>query len=514
MIRKLLKFLFSRVVIVGLSIVIQAVILLGMILKFNDYFVYFYGVCVLLSLFAVVWIISDRSHPAYKIAWIIPIMTFPVFGGLLFLMFGGNGLSKNERKKMYHIEEITKGAFLHQEEALRELSEIDETAANQSRYIENYAYSTPHKRTKTSYLTMGEKKFEKMVEKLEEAEHFIFMEYFIIEEGRMWNTILEVLERKAAEGVDVRVMYDDLGCIMTLPSNYRNILEEKGIQCCVFNRFIPVLSSRFNNRDHRKICVIDGHTGFTGGINLADEYINAFEKHGHWKDTAILIEGEAVWNLTVMFLAMWDYVRGIEEDYTLYRPDRYRPLPEERTEDGFVQPFTDSPLDHEPVGETVYLNLINKARRYVYITTPYLIIGNEMVTALSSAAKAGVDVRIITPHVPDKWFVHAVTRAYYEILVESGVKIYEYTPGFIHAKTYVVDDEYGVVGTINMDYRSLYLHFECAAWLYHTKSIMEIKADFLKTLEVCESITLSACREVPLYKKAGRALLRVFAPLM
>lgn len=328
----------------------------------------------------------------------------------------------------------------------------------------------------------------------------------------MWDPILEILERKARAGLDVRVMYDDLGCMLTLPAHYKRVLEEKGIRCCVFNPFVPVLSSRLNNRDHRKICVIDGHTGFTGGINLADEYINAYKKHGHWKDSAVLLRGDAVWSLTLMFLSLWDYMCGTREDYALYHPRRY--LPEPVPGDGIVQPYTDSPLDDEAVGETVYLNLINKADRYVYITTPYLIISNEMITALTTAAKSGLDVRIITPHIADKWYVHAVTRAYYEVLIEAGVRIFEYTPGFIHAKTFTVDDEYGVVGTINLDFRSLYLHFECAAWMYRCSCIPVMREDFLRTQQVSQEVTLEECRGVNLVTRVVRSVLRVFAPLM
>ncbi|MEG1778081.1 MAG: cardiolipin synthase, partial [Angelakisella sp.] len=366
--------------------------------------------------------------------------------------------------------------------------------------------------TETEYLSSGEMKFERMLEELRKAEHFIFLEYFIIQEGVMWNAILEVLCQKAKEGVDVRIIYDDMGCIMTLPYGYDKKLEEMGIKCARFNPFIPILSIRFNNRDHRKICIIDGDIGITGGINLADEYINAIDKHGHWKDTAILLRGAAVWNLTVMFLSMWDYLRDSHDDCRLYRPGLYHPLPQ--ANDGYVQPFADSPLDGESVSETVYLNMINKAERYIYITTPYLIIDNEMVVALQTAAKNGVDVRIITPHIADKWYVHAVTRAYYESLVECGVRIYEYTPGFIHAKTYVCDDKYAVVGTINMDYRSLYLHFECGAWLCDSSGVFAVRDDFTKILEVSGEVTLQQCRDVSWVRRLGRGLLKSFAPLM
>ena len=290
------------------------------------------------------------------------------------------------------------------------------------------------------------------------------------------------------------------------------LMEALGIACCVFNPFIPVLSSRLNNRDHRKICIIDGHTGFTGGINLADEYINAYEKHGHWKDSSIILKGDAVWNLTVMFLAMWDDIRGIQEDYEKFKPQVYQTVPEAK--DGFVQPYSDNPLDDEIVGETVYFNLINKAKRYVYITTPYLIVDNEMVTALSTAAKSGVDVRIVTPHIPDKWYVHAVTRAYYETLLQNGVRIYEYTPGFIHAKNFVVDDRFATVGTVNLDYRSLFLHFEDGVWLCEAPCIRDIRKDFEDTLSVCQRISLRQWRHLNPLLQLYRNILRIFAPLM
>ena len=328
----------------------------------------------------------------------------------------------------------------------------------------------------------------------------------------MWDPILAILRRKAAEGVDVRVIYDDLGSIFKLPDGYDKLLESYGIRACVFNPFIPVINLRMNNRDHRKICVIDGHTGFTGGINLADEYINVKELHGHWKDTAIMLRGEAVWSLTVMFLTMWDFIKGEEADFDLYRPQVYqRELP---PDDGYIQPFADNPLDDEPVGENVYLNMISRAKKYVYITTPYLIPSNEMMTALCNAARSGVDVRIITPHVPDKWYVHMVSRAHYSQLVEAGVRIFEYAPGFIHAKSFVADGLYAVVGTINLDYRSLYLHFECATWMYGASCIQDIYRDFLETEAVSQEITLEQCRAVPFHTRIARNLLKMFAPLM
>ena len=508
--KKILRFITQRVVITALLIVLQALLLFGFIWKLDNYFVYFYAGSVLLSLLITLGIINSKSNPAYKIAWLIPILLFPVFGGLVYLLFGSDRTGRYLRKKLQGI-----GAEMDNVigEAHRRsgAEQLPPDAANQSRYISHCAYCPPYQNTTTEYLPLGEVKFERMVEELKKAKHYIFLEYFIIQEGKMWNTILDILRQKAAEGVDVRVIYDDMGCIMILPTGYDRTLEQMGIKCRIFNPFVPILSSRFNTRDHRKICVIDGNVGFTGGINLADEYINAYEKHGHWKDTSILLKGEAVFNLTVMFLSMWDYLDGTtgKTDYS-----RYYPTVWDENAKGYVQPFADNPLDDEAVGETVYLNLINKAKRYVYITTPYLILSSEMLTALTSAAKCGVDVRIITPHIPDKRYVHAVSRSHYQPLIEAGVKIYEYTPGFIHAKTFVVDDDYAVVGTINLDYRSLYLHFECAVWMYQTPSVAQVRDDFFKTQQISQEITLEECRSLSFPRRLGRSVLRVFAPLM
>ena len=508
--KKILRFITQRVVITALLIVLQVLLLFGFIWKLDNYFVYFYAGSVLLSLLITLGIINSKSNPAYKIAWLIPILLFPVFGGLVYLLFGSDRTGRYLRKKLQGIGTEMDNVI---GEAYRRsgAEQLPPDAANQSRYISHCAYCPPYQNTTTEYLPLGEVKFERMVEELKKAKHYIFLEYFIIQEGKMWNTILDILRQKAAEGVDVRVIYDDMGCIMILPTGYDRTLEQMGIKCRIFNPFVPILSSRFNTRDHRKICVIDGNVGFTGGINLADEYINAYEKHGHWKDTSILLKGEAVFNLTVMFLSMWDYLDGTtgKTDYS-----RYYPTVWDENAKGYVQPFADNPLDDEAVGETVYLNLINKAKRYVYITTPYLILSSEMLTALTNAAKCGVDVRIITPHVPDKWYVHAVSRSHYQTLIEAGVKIYEYTPGFIHAKTFVVDDDYAVVGTINLDYRSLYLHFECAVWMYQTPSVAQVRDDFFKTQQISQEITLEECRSLSFPRRLGRSVLRVFAPLM
>ncbi len=510
--KKILQLLCHRIVAIVILMLLQLSLISIMVLQFREYFTYFYLLSSVVGFGLVLRIVSNRSNPGYKVAWIIVILLLPVFGGLFYLLFGINTISRRRQRKMDVITKQILRSFPETASALSKLEAEDRVAAKQSRYIEKNAWCSLWENTKATYLPLGEDQFAAMVDALRKAEHYIFLEYFIIARGKMWDTILEILEEKAAQGVDVRLIYDDMGCMFTLPFRYERSLRKKGINACVFNPFVPVLSSAFNNRDHRKICIIDGYIGFNGGINLADEYINAYEKHGHWKDTAVMLEGDGVWNLTVMFLSMWDYLHGTTDDYEKYRPQRYRKEAIRAT--GYVQPYMDNPLDDEPTGENVYLNLIYNAKDYLYITTPYLIIDNEIMTALSTAAKSGVDVRIITPHIPDKRYVHAVTRGHYEALTENGVKIYEYTPGFIHAKTFVVDDRYGVVGSINLDYRSLFLHFECATWMYQTDCIAQMKADFLKTIELSQPVTYADCRKVKWYLRLLRAILRIFAPLM
>lgn len=495
-----------------LFILLQIAVLAVMVLAFSNYFVYFYAACIVLTFAAVIWIIASRNHPDYKIAWIVPIMTFPVFGGLLYLLFGGNRLSQRSRKRMRKLEELQRQAMGDGSQITDVLPSGDASAKVQSRYITRASLYPPHAHTQTTYYPLGEELFAGMLEELERAEHYIFLQYFTIQEGEMWDAILEILERKVAEGLDVRVLYDDIGCLLTLPKHYPRTLREKGIACKVFNPFRPVASLRLNNRDHRKICVIDGHTAFTGGVNLSDEYINRVVRFGHWKDSGIRVKGEAAWNFTVMFLSSWGANEEKEADFSRYRPSTY--LETAVPTDGLVQPFMDSPLDDEAVSATVYLNLIARANRYIYITTPYLIIDHAMTEALCAAAKAGVDVRLITPHIPDKRRVFELTRAHYGPLVEAGVKVYEYLPGFIHSKTCVVDDQFGIVGTINLDYRSLFLHFECGVWLYQTQSVAAIREDFLATQAISQQVQLEEIQQLSWGKRLYRSLLRVFAPLL
>lgn len=358
---------------------------------------------------------------------------------------------------------------------------------------------------------MGEYKFRYLVAELKKAKRFIFMEYFIVEESYMWDTIREILIEKVSEGVEVRFMYDGMCAISMLPYNYPSQLRKYGIQCKMSNPMKPFLSTTQNNRDHRKICVIDGKVGFTGGINLGDEYINRKVRFGHWKDTAVMLRGDAVQSLTMMFLQMWNVSERKPENYERYLTPKRKGL---KRELGYVIPYADSPFDNENVGEEVYFHILNHAKKYVHIMTPYLILDNEMITTLTRVAKSGIEVIIIMPHIPDKWYAFVVAKTYYKELIEGGVQIYEYTPGFVHAKVFVSDDDTATVGTINLDYRSLYLHFECGAFIYNNSEIDRIERDFQQTLAKCHKVTLIEVKNRSLLTKISGQILRLIAPLM
>ncbi len=464
-----------------------------------------------ISIITCLYIIARKDKGGYKLTWVFVILVFPLFGGLIYLLFNFQMSSKRFSRNTAAAEAKAK-KYLDLP-GTAEKTACDELPQNapQIHYLQNFAGFPTYADTETKYLTPGEEKFKYLLQELEKAEKYIFLEYFIVQEGVMWNAILEVLKEKAKQGVKVRLIYDDFGCFFLLPKDYPKRLKKYGIECVIFNKFKPFLTSIQNNRDHRKIVSIDGKVAFTGGINLADEYINAKEKHGHWKDASIMLRGKGAWSFTVMFLEMWELCTGEDEDYSEYYPWAGEACP--NAENGFVQPYSDSPMDKENVGEHVYLQIINNAKKYVYINTPYLIIDDSMISALALAAKSGIDVRIVTPHIGDKWFVHTTTRSYYRELIGAGVKIYEYSKGFIHSKTFVSDDTVATVGTTNLDFRSLYLHFECGVCMYETSSVAEVRDDFLKTLDECQEITPRDCKNNPI-RRAIQNIMRVFAPLM
>jgi cardiolipin synthase len=436
---------------------------------------------------------------------------FPLFGGILYIIFYTQSSPRRLRRIMAAENRRCRPFYSLPGNSLPVLEAGREDCLPQVRYLQNHAGFPVYVHTQTEYFSSGEAFFKRALEELEKAEHYIFLEFFILRQGVMLDPILEILERKARQGLDVRLIYDDLGCFMSLPQDYKRRLLSRGIKCIVFNPFTPLLSSLQNNRDHRKILSIDGKVAFTGGINLADEYINAYERFGHWKDAAIMLEGEAAWSLTLIFLEMWNLEQKQKDDYRSFYPwkNALCPIPS----DGYVLPYADSPIDEENVGEHVYIRIINDAKEYVYISTPYLVVDENLTSALTLAAKSGVDVRIITPYRWDKKIVHMTTRSYYRLLISAGVKVYEYSSGFNHSKTFVSDDKIATVGTTNLDFRSLYLHFECGVWLYKNRAVQQVKEDFLKTIPVSHQITLENCTGNA-FLRIIQIVLRLFAPLM
>lgn len=483
---KLLKKVFSRTVVTALLIVIQVAWLVALLLQLGNSLPAIQTVLRILSLVAILFVIKSDMNPSYKIGWILLIAVLPILGGLMYVIFGNKRPTKNMREMLR--AQLEKSAeYLGTQESIT--GELDGGAAGLFKYLEGSAGYPTAKNTTVRYYRVGEEMYADLLPELEKAEKFIFLEYFIIRPGEMWDGVLEILKRKAAAGVDVRIIYDDMGCIDILPANYNATLEGWGIRTMAFNRFVPAVSLVMNNRDHRKITVIDGKVGFTGGINISDEYINVKERFGHWKDTGLMLKGPGVFNLTLMFLEMWNAFNKDGDGYAEFIPDSFEECGS--ADDGYVLSFSDNPLDNESVGESVYTDMLYQAKDYIYITTPYLAIDSELQTALCMAAKRGVDVRMITPGIPDKKLVYRLTRSYYPTLLRAGVKIYEYTPGFIHAKSFVCDDKLCVVGTINMDYRSLYLHFECGTLMYNNPEIKQVKKDDLETMEKCRKVELS-----------------------
>lgn len=507
--KKWVRILFRRRVFVVLLLLLQIALMTFMVYSSGQTYRWIYNLLNLMSLLVVLHIISAAKRASYKLLWSVMILSFPLFGGLLYVLVRWQDFAMVFKKHLQKAEESARPYRKENPEMSAVLKKEFPDYEKQCYYLTKTCGFCGYRNESAMYLTPGEEKFRELLLALEQAEKFIFLEYFIIHEGKMWNSVLDILKRKAASGVDVRLIYDDLGCFMLLPLDYQKFLASQGIRCVVFNKFRPALSTLQNHRDHRKIAVIDGKWAFCGGINLADEYINEVKRFGHWKDASVKISGEAVNSFTLMFLVMWQALTGEEVDMGAYLSSSS----ELKNPDGFIIPYCDSPIDSEYVSEQVYLNMISDAKQYLYIQSPYLILDDSMVSALVLAAKNGVDVRILTPGKPDKWYVHMTTRSYYRELIAGGVKIYEYTPGFLHSKVMAADDTVATVGTVNLDCRSLYLHFECGTWLCGSRVVPKIRQDFMKTLESCKQISQADCREGFL-KKIMQNILRLFAPLM
>lgn len=510
--KKIFSIMFNRVFMVAVAILLQFLWLFLILYVFSIRFSSVDMATRILALILVFVVINKWINPYYKLAWTFIILLFPLLGSVLYAVFGKSQLTRKTQERMDAVHKEVSAYLKIDQEAIAALEKENAEAAQQSKYIRDWAQFPLYRNSKTKYYSCGEDMFADMIKEMEQAEKFIFMEYFIIDGGVMLSKILDVLERKVKEGVTVRLIYDDVGSIRTLPKDFLKNLKRIGVEYASFNPFRPILSVILNNRDHRKILVIDGQVGFTGGINIADEYINQKERFGYWKDAGVLVKGEAVWSFCMMFLEMWNYIRQTSEDYMEYFPPIY--YREGNEKDGFVQPYSDTPLDHENVGENIYLNMISHAKKYIYIYTPYLIVDNEMIVALQNAAKCGVDVRIVTPEKPDKKFIFLLTQSYYEQMIQNGVKIYQYTPGFIHAKCFVCDDVFATVGTVNLDYRSLYLHFECGVFMYRSQAVMQVKKDALDTIQKSREITIDFCKSRSVFVKLLQSVLHLFAPLL
>ncbi len=498
-----------RYILAVLITLFEVLTVIGIVIALCYYVPYFYLAAWATTIACVIRIIASDDNPDYKVPWLLFVLVVPIAGFMLYFMFYSRTLQKKFIKRLGNLK---KQSYKQNDSKLFDQLRVENpAAAAQAKMLCDIAETHLFTDTKQEYFPLGEDMFRRMLPDLEAAEHFIYMEYFIIEEGKFWNSILDILRQKAAEGVEVKILYDDIGCMMTLPGNYCTILESYGIDAIPFSRLRGNADSEFNNRSHRKILVVDGKIGYTGGINIADEYINEFEKHGHWKDTAIRLEGEAVWELTKLFLV--DY--GINEKEMFIAQNELYPAQADIVEPGYIIPFGDGPhpIYEHRVGKSVIQNMLSSATRYAWMTTPYLIIDNDLCTDIENAALRGVDVRIIVPHIPDKKLVFGMTQSFYHRLMAAGVKIYEYEPGFIHAKSYLVDDVYAMIGTINLDYRSLVHHFENGVWMYKCDAVNSLKADMEDTLTKSIEVTPEMLK-TNLLQRFIRSVVRIFAPML
>ncbi len=567
--------IFSKLVLGAVAILAQLAWICYMVYRATAISKSFSLLFNILAVVLALYIINKDTRLYFKLSWVFFILCFPVAGCPCYFLFGRSDLTRKRRKRLAKVHEQIS---VHRQEDPKIKNQLkeDENAWHQSEYITKNGKYPIYQEKETTYYKSGEDMFPQFLEDLRSAKEYIFLEYFILAPGVMLDSIVDILEQKVKEGVHVRLLYDDVGSIKCLPNHYYRGLQEKGIHCALFHPFRPMMSIIMNNRDHRKICVVDGRIAYTGGVNLADEYINEIERFGYWKDEAIRVTGESAWGFAMMFMELWNYCVGGDEDCMKFCPKEYLPQSDadalekenvdtvkvgtsadvvhiggqeecnnesvksdekeandsdktkvceqtavvnndkafcNQAERGYVQPFSDSPLDHEYISENLYLNIINRANRYVYIFTPYLITSQEIATALITAAKSGVDVRIVTPEIPDKKLPYLLTQSNYEPLIKDGVKIYQYTPGFIHSKCILADDIYGVVGTINLDYRSLYLHFECGVYLYKAKALETLKEDMLETFDVSHEVVLKDHHGKNFFFQLFLSVLRLLAPL-
>lgn len=498
----------TRIIISAILLLLQLIFLFYVLYDITAKSVALYALSMIAGTITVIYILNRRGNPDHKIAWIIFILVFPVFGISVFLLWGGGRVLPHLRRKMEKCEAHYL-PYIKEDSKIRDrLRYYDMFHSRQADYLSGESGYPLYGNTETEYLSPGEKIFEKMLRELEKAEKYIFMEFFILAEGYMWDEIHKILVGKVKEGIEVRIIFDDFGSIKRQHKNFISNLRDEGIAVSVFNPIKPSMNIFMNNRSHRKIVVIDGKTAFTGGFNIGDEYINRMARFGHWYDSGIMLKGEAVRSFLAMFCCMWEFTTKQELDINSYFSEY------QASDSGFVLPYCDDPLNDKNPAEGIYMQILNTAQKYVYITSPYLIIDNTMTSILRMAAKSGIDVRIVTPHIPDKWYVHPVTQYNYLELLEAGVRIYEYTPGFIHSKLFVSDDKIATVGTVNMDYRSFVFHFECGAWICDNDTVLDIKAQFEDIISKSQEIRIDEWRKRPLAMRLKQAILHIFAPFM
>lgn len=455
---------------------------------------------------SVIYLLYKPINPSYRITWIILILAFPVFGLLTFIFFGNSNAPKKLKVKSREIREESNNHLIYDDDIY---SELDYNQLRQANYLKETTGYPLYKNNKIEYLKTGEEYFNKMIEDMKKAEKYIFLEYFIIAKGKLWDQIFEVIKEKAQSGIHIYIITDEWGAMRRLPEYYRSYFYINNIHTMVFNPFTPVISTHVNYRDHRKITIIDGKIAYTGGLNIGDEYNNTVQRFKYWKDFGVRIEGNSTTSFITMFIRMWNSKSSnsplLVEDFV---------VEQENKGEGYVIPFCDGPDNSSNPAENTYMNLINTAKKSIYITTPYLILDNELLTALKNSAKSGIDVRIVIPHVPDKKLVFILSRSYYEELLKSGVKIYEYEPGFIHGKMCIIDEDTSVIGTINFDFRSLYLHYECGVWTHDTEEEKKMSEDFYDIINKSIEIKLEKWRNRSIIKKIAEAILRAFGPLL
>lgn len=500
----------KRIIITILLIILEFILVFSLSSAFIKSYTWAYPFFILLSICTTIYIVNKRDNQNFRLAWIIFILAVPFAGWLLYLVFGGSRVLPYLKKRHKRIENETLKYLESQGEVLKEFKETDDLGFKQSTFLKNESGFPAYSGTETTFFPSGEEVFEAILKELEKAEKYIFIEFFILADGYMWDSIHKILKEKIKLGVDVRLIFDDFGSFGRLHSSFLKEIRKDGIKVSVFNPITPSSNIFLNNRNHRKIIIIDGKISFTGGFNIADEYINHINRFGHWLDCGIKLKGDAVKSFVIMFCNMWNFT-AIKDKLKI---ENYLAEYKISNTCGFVQPYCDGPLDNHLAGRGAVLQIINSASNYVYIASPYLILDPLLTEAITHAAKSGVDVRIICPKVWDKWYVHPVTQYNYKPLLSAGVKIYEYTPGFIHSKFIVADDKYATIGTFNMDYRSFFFHFECGVFLCRGKTISDIKRHFLETVEKSEEILVKLWDKRPIMLKIKQFILHLFAPFM